>query len=37
MMYDCLSPLLMTQSYLSVGGELRGPAHTDFRRGVLVW
>ena len=29
--------LLITQSYFSVGGELRGPAHNDFRRGVLVW
>ena len=29
--------LLMTQSYLSVGGELRGPAHNDFGRRILVW
>ena len=32
-----LVSLLMTQSYFSVGGELRGPAHNDFRRRVLVW
>ena len=38
-LYDVwlLVSLLMTQSYFSVGGELRGPAHNDRRGGLLVW